>query len=215
MNHTAQMFRKAVLAATMFAALPFSASAQMPMSSEEMQQMMQERQQMYGGWGMGPGMMRGGMMWGGPGMGMGPGMMMGGGSMMGMGGMGMMGLHGIYMLDLTDEQRGKINAVQDALRKQHWEIMGKMMDQHNALRDLYDADTLDAKAIGAAYDKIFDLKRQLITAGIEAHNKARAALTKEQLAQLKTWRRGGPMGPGAGYGPGNMPRGMGSGMMGR
>jgi Spy/CpxP family protein refolding chaperone len=135
--------------------------------------------------------------------------------MMGMGGMGMMGLHGIYMLDLTDEQRGKINAVQDALRKQHWEIMGKMMDQHNALRDLYDADTLDAKAIGAAYDKIFDLKRQLITAGIEAHNKARAALTKEQLAQLKTWRRGGPMGPGAGYGPGNMPRGMGSGMMGR
>ena len=79
------------------------------------------------------------------------------------------------------------------------------------LRDLYDTDTPDAKKIGAVYDKIFGLKRQLIVSGIEANNKARAVLTKEQQEQIKQMRRGG-MGMG-GYGPRG--GGMGPGMMGR
>jgi len=156
---------------------------------------------MGGGYGMGPGMMGGGY-----GMGMGPGMMMGGGMGMGPGmmmGGSMMGMHGLYMLDLTDDQRSKVNAIQDKLRKQHWEIMGRMMDEHNALRDLYDADTLDAKKIGAAYDRVFKLKRQMIDAGIKARNDVYALLTKEQREQLKQYRHGGGMyGPGMGMGMG-------------
>jgi len=168
-----------------------------------------------GGYGMGPEMMGGGS-----GMGMGPGMMRGGG-MMGMGGMAM---HGLSMLDLTDDQRAKINANQDKLRKQHWEIMGKMMDEHNALRDLYDSDSLDGKKIGAVYDRIFKLKRQMIDSDIKSLNEVNALLTKEQREQLKKFRQGrgmygsgmgmgmgsgGPMGQGGPMGPGNtMPPGM-------
>jgi len=169
--------------------------------------MMGDGMEMMGGSGQGMGMMGGGM-----GMGMGPGMMMGGGC--GMGG-GMMGSPGINMLDLTDEQRGKINAIQDKLRKQHWEVMGKMMDEHSALRDLYSADTLDGKKIGATYDRIFKLKRQMIDAGIKARNDTMAVLTKEQRAQLKQFRHGrgmggpgmggrGPMGQGGVMDPGMM-----------
>lgn len=154
---------------------------------------------MSGGMGMCPGMMGSGM----GGMGM-----MGGG--MGMGG-GMMGMGPMAMLNLSDEQRAKLNKIQDGLRKQHWETMGKMMDEQAGLRDLHDADAPDAKKIGAVYERIQALQRQNMVASIEAQNKMRAVLTKEQQEQLKQMRRGGmPMG-----GPGMMmgPRGqMGPGM---
>ena len=192
--------RHTVMLASVLALPAAVAEADTGTSPEQMQEMMQQR----GGYGMGmgPGMMGGQGMMGG-GMGMGAGMMMGG---------GMMGLHGLNMLDLGDEQRGKINAIHDKLRKQHWEVMGKMMDEHNALRDLYDAETLDGKKIGATYDRIFKLKRQMIDTGIKAHNDAVAVLTKEQREQLKQLRRGRGMGgPGMG---GRGPMGPG-GMMGR
>jgi len=216
--------RHTVMLASVLALPAAVAEADTGTSPEQMQEMMQQRGG-YGmgmgpgmmgggmGMGMGPGMMGGsGMMGMGPGMmGMGPGMMGMGPGMMGMGpgmmGGGMMGLHGLNMLDLGDEQRGKINAIHDKLRKQHWEVMGKMMDEHNALRDLYDAETLDGKKIGAAYDRIFKLKRQMIDTGIKAHNDAVAVLTKEQREQLKQLRRGRGMG-------GRGPMGQG-GMMGR
>lgn len=185
MNRNIVMRRVSLLATAAAAALLFTApvTAQSPggMSQEEMQKMMQERG--YGG-----------------GMGMGPGMMMGGG------GMGMMG-----MLNLTDEQRGKIRKIEDDQRKKNRDLYGKIEDESVKLRDLYDTDAPDAKKIGAVYDRIFDLKRQAIVASIETQNKARAVLTKEQQEQLKSWRRGG-MGMG---GSGPRGGGMGPGMMGR
>jgi Spy/CpxP family protein refolding chaperone len=168
------------------------------------------------------GPMGGGGMMGGPGM-MGPGMggmmgmMMGGGmgpGMMGMGpgmmGGGMMGMGPFAMLNLSDEQRAKINKIQDELHKKNWDTQGKIMEENTKLRDLYDVDTPDPKKIGAVYERIYALKRQTIEASVEAHNKMRAVLTKEQQDQLKQMRRGGP---GMG-GPGMMrgPRGMGPGM---
>ncbi len=189
---------------------------------------MQDMPMMSGGMGMGPGMgMMGmgpgmGMMGMGGGMGMGPGMMGGGmmGGMMGMGpGMGMMGMGGmgmgpLAMLNLSDEQRGKINKIQDELRKKNWDTQGKILEESAKLRDLYDTDAPDPKKISAVYERIFALKRQMIEANIEAHNKVRAVLTKEQQEQLKQMRRGG-MGMGMGMG-GYGPRGMpGPGTMGR
>ncbi len=214
--------RLSLLATAVAAALLFTvpATAQPPggMSQEEMQKMMQERQTGGGGMGMGPGMMMGGGMMGGGMMGGGMMDMMMGGGMMGggMGGMGMMGggMGPMAMLNLTDEQRGKIRKIEDDQRKKNRDLYGKIEDESVKLRDLYDTDTPDAKKIGAVYDKIFDLKREAIVASIEAQNKARAVLTKEQQDQLKAWRRGG-MGMG-GYGPrGTGPGTTGPGMMGR
>jgi len=163
----------------------------------------------YGGYGpemMGGGMM--GMMMGG-GMGMGPGMMGG----------GMMGLGPLYMLNLSDEQRSKITKIGDEERQKHWATMGKMLEEQNKLRDLLQADTPDAKKVGAAYSALAQLQRQMLETHVQARNQAEQLLSKEQREQLKSWRRGmggrgWGMGPGM-MGPGYGPGGMGPGMMNR
>jgi len=147
---------------------------------------------MMGG-GMGPGMMGGGM---GPGMmggGMGPGMMGGG-----------MGMYS--MLNLSDAQRSKINQIQDAERRQHWETMGKIMDEQAKLRDLYLADKRDTQAILKVQDRVNQYQRKMLELHLNTENQIEAVLPPEQREQLKSFRRGG-YGPG-GMGPGNMGRGM-------
>ena len=129
----------------------------------------------YGGYGMGPGMMGG--------YGMGP----------------------LSALNLTDDQRSKINKIFDDERKQHWAVMGKMMDEQNKLRDLYEQSEPDPKKVGAAYGAIAKLRQQMLETHVQASNEVQKLLTKEQREQLEQRRRGG-WGPGAGPGPG--PRGM-------
>lgn len=174
--------------------------------------------------GMGPGMM-GMMEMMGPGMMGGPGMMMGQGGMGGMGmmgpgmmgGMGMMGGPGMMgsgmgplgMLDLSADQRSKIAQIQSDLRKRQWGTTGQVMDEQEKLQELLAAETPDPKKVGAAYAKIADLQRQMMEAGIEAHNRVQAVLTKEQREQLRQLGRGrgGPAGPGMGPGMGGGMRG--------
>jgi Spy/CpxP family protein refolding chaperone len=129
---------------------------------------------------------------------------------MGRGGMGRggMGRGGMAMLDLDDKQRKEMRAIQRALRKNVWALKGQIMNEQDALADLYDADTRNAKAIGNVYSKIFNLKRQIIEATVEAGNKKRAVLNKEQRETLDDMR--GMMG-GSGMG---MMGGSGMGMMG-
>jgi Spy/CpxP family protein refolding chaperone len=154
-----------------------------------------------GGWGMG--MMDDSDM---PMMGSGMGMMGGGmgpGScgMMG-GGMGMMGYGAFGTLDLTKDQQAKISKIQDELRKQHWALMGKMIDEQAKLRDLYSEDKLDAKKIGAVSDSVYALRKQMMESRIDATNRMRDVLTKEQREQLnKSPRIGsGTMGQGHRHG---------------
>jgi Spy/CpxP family protein refolding chaperone len=161
------------------------------------------------------GMMMGGMgMMGGSGMGGGMGMMGGDGMC---GGMGMMqgGMGPLRMLNLTAEQRTKINAIHDSLRKEHWAIMGKMMDEQAKLRDLFEAEKPDTKKIGPVFDTIFSLRKQMILSRIDAINSVREVLTKEQLDQLKQWHRSRWQGACGGTTPGAGPGHMHGGMMGK
>ncbi len=130
------------------------------------------------------GMMGHGMMGGGMGMGM-------GGGMMGHGMGGMMDsprMHMVMSLDLTDDQRAKINKLYDDLHHRNWETQGKIMDEATKLRDLYEADKRDPKAISAEYQKIFDMKRQMIEAMVDTQNHVEELLTPAQLAKLKEMR---------------------------
>lgn len=143
---------------------------------------------MMGGYGMGPGMMQGYGGYGGPGMmqgyGSGPGMM----GAYGMG-PGMMGYAG--GVDLSADQRTKINAIRDETRKQHWTMMGEIMDQQVRLQDLYDAPKTDSAAIEQVYKRIGELQRQMYESSIDAHKRMDAVLTDEQRERLRnTWRRG-------------------------
>lgn len=135
--------------------------------------------------------------------GMGPGMMWGAGP----GGMGMMGMGALQRLNLTDEQRGKIEKIQDAEHKKHLDVAGKMFDQQTKLRDLTQEDKPDPKKVSAAYGEVAKLHQQMLEVHVQAFNQVQDVLTKEQRDQLKQWRRGGygpgygPRGPGAGPGP--------------
>ncbi|QID19844.1 periplasmic heavy metal sensor [Nitrogeniibacter mangrovi] len=135
--------------------------------------------------GYGPGMMGGygpGMMGGyGPGMmgGYGPGMMGGyGPGMMGGYGPGMMG--GYYGPALSADQRKAINAIQDDVRKQHWSMMGAMMDEQAKLRDLYQSGKPDQAAIAEAYKHIGEIQRAMFQSMIEARQKIDAVLSGKQ-----------------------------------
>ncbi len=135
-------------------------------------------------YGYGPGMMGGGMMGGG---------MMGGG-MMGGGMMGGMGLGPLQALDQNEQQQTRINQIRDETRRKNWDIMGKLMDEQSRLRDLLAAEKRDPTAIGKQSMKLADLRRQLLEASIESHNRIEALLSKEQKEQLRSYRRGWMMG---------------------
>lgn len=165
------------------------------------------------GYGMGPGMMRGygpgsGMM--GPGSGMmdpGSGMMGGYGDYgTGPGMTGGYGLGQISRLDLSDQQRDEINKLRDQLRRKHWDIMGKMMDERSKLQDLYSEDKPDAEKIGAVYDDIAKLQKEMGQTRVNSWNKIQDVLTPQQREQLKTWRQG-RRGTGGGQPPTQYPGG--------
>ncbi len=168
-----------------------------PMESESMDEYcpgcgMTGNHGMMGGYGMGPGMMGG--------HGMGPGMM---------GGHGMMGGGLMYGLELDSKQRKEILRIRSELRKHNWDLQGQILDQEDKLFELYADEMPDPKKIGTVYGKIFDLRRQMIEAAIEAQNRQRAILTDEQRQQLRNGglrnsdahhRRSKSGGMGPGYG---------------
>jgi Spy/CpxP family protein refolding chaperone len=162
-----------MIAAAIFTVLPFYASAQ--------QNQMMEYMHGHGG-GMGESMYgicgeQGGMGIGERGVGM-------------MGGRGKAGMLGpLAMLDLNPDQRTRINRIELDLRKQIWALRGKTFDAQAQLQDLYSADRPDPKKIGALYAQIFDVRRQMAEATIDAMNRARDVLNKEQQAKLKAFQQ--------------------------
>ena len=112
------------------------------------------------------------------------------GGRMGYMGQMMMGPMGHMMdnlagLDLDDKQRDQIRDIQRKMRKQHFNLMDKMMDTSDQLIDLYDVDKPDAEKIGKVYDEIYKIKRQMIQQHIEIRNKIFDILNKEQREKFK------------------------------
>ena len=137
----------------------------------------------YGGYGHGYGMGPG-MMWGyGGGYGMGPGMMHGYGRGYGAG--------PGFALDLTDEQRAKIDKIQQDTASKQWELMAKLRDEQARLNQLYFSDKRDSAAVGKSYKTIAGLRQQLFDNGLAARKQVDGVLTKEQREQLSS----------GGYGP--------------
>jgi Spy/CpxP family protein refolding chaperone len=115
---------------------------------------------------------------------------------------GMMGFGAMQSLNLAPDQRSKLNKIQNEARKQQWALMGRVLDERAKLYDLYAADRPDPKKIGPVYGAIFDIRRQMIETQIDAMNRAKDILNKEQLEKLKQLQQGG------GSAAGGMPHGM-------
>ena len=139
----------------------------------------------YGPGGYGPGMMGGyggGMMGGGGGYGAG---MMGGGY-----GPGMMGGYGrgggpMAALNLTDEQQDKLFAMQEANRKKNWDTMSSMRSEMFKLRRMYNAESVDSKALLEQQKKVDDLRRQLLASRLDMRKQMESVLTPEQRKQMR------------------------------
>jgi Spy/CpxP family protein refolding chaperone len=149
------------------------------------------------GSGYGPGMMGGGYGGGMMGGGYGGGMMGGGFArgrgMMGGGyggGPGMMGWDREWgdAIGLSDDQRTKINRIQDDTRHTHWALMNSMMDQQAKLRDLYEAPKRDSAAIDETYKAIGDIRQKMIDSSIDARKRMQAILTSKQQEKLRAYR---------------------------
>jgi Spy/CpxP family protein refolding chaperone len=97
-------------------------------------------------------------------------------------------LHMLGALNLSEEQQSKINKLSDELRHNNWATQGMMNDETARLRDLYEADNRDPAAIGKEYQKIFDLKRQMIETYLTTQNRIEEVLTPEQRAKMKDAR---------------------------
>lgn len=120
----------------------------------------------------------------------------GGNGMMGYGGPGMMGYggHAFRMLDLNEQQRSKLSQIHDEVRKKNWELMGKLLDEQAVMRELFSADKRDPAAIGKQSMKVAELRRQLLEASVDAHNRMEALLSKDQKERLRRIGRGWMMG---------------------
>lgn len=142
------------------------------MDDDSMERMMDQRG--YGGYGYGRGGDHMGQM--GP-MGhmMGPMMMGPMGSMMG----------NLAGLDLNDKQKDQVRDIQRKMRKEHFDLMEKMMDTSDKLYNLYDTDKPDPEKIGKVYDEIYKIKRQMIQEHIVIRNKIFDLLNKEQREKFK------------------------------
>ena len=129
---------------------------------------------MMGGGGYGPGMMGGG--------GYGPGMMGGHGA-----GGGMMGFGPLGALDLKDDQRDKIFAIQEEARTKNFGTMTQMRAERYKMAKMYNAEKADPKLIGEQQKKVDELHRQMIQSRVETRNEIEAVLTPEQKKQLRQY----------------------------
>jgi len=126
--------------------------------------------------GYGPGMMGGGY---GPGM-MGPGMM-GGGYGPGGGASG----GATAALNLTDEQRQKVLAIQEENRQKNWDKMSQVRAEQFKLRSMYNADSIDPQALAEQQKKVDDLRREMLVSRLETRKQVEALLTPEQRQQFR------------------------------
>ena len=104
---------------------------------------------------------------------------------MGSGTMGGIDPAALAALNLTEEQRGKVTEVQRDLKRKHWRLMGSLRELRWKLQDAMRAPELDAEAARKTYDAIVAIRREMFEAALDARKRIEAALTKEQLEQLK------------------------------
>lgn len=100
---------------------------------------------------------------------------------------------GIWALDLTAEQRTKIGDIMAEQQREQFQRMGRMREAVTRLRELYGKEPWDAEAIGEAYGRLFEVRREAIESQIRARNRVFGLLTEQQRQQLRTYsgRRSG------------------------
>jgi Spy/CpxP family protein refolding chaperone len=126
------------------------------------------------------------------------------GQMMGRGGPGGPGQAGVMQhLNLTDDQRTKIQSLMEQQRQSHQgEMQKSMMDLQQQLKDAVFADTPNSDAITQAQSQIAALEAQLAADRVAMAKQVVAVLTPDQRKQVRDMPGPGPFMGGRGMGPG-------------
>jgi Spy/CpxP family protein refolding chaperone len=88
---------------------------------------------------------------------------------------------GYAALNLTDEQRKKIDAIQEEVWSKQGELMGRMHAQSYRMHDFGKADDATARK---AFDEMAAAHKQMFETRLEARKRIDAVLTPEQRKQL-------------------------------
>jgi len=125
------------------------------------------------------------------------------GQMMGRGGPGGPGQAGVMQhLNLTDDQRTKIQSLMEEQRQSHQgEMQKKMMDLQQQLKNAIFADNGPADT-GGVQAQIATLQAQLEADRINLQKQVAAILTPDQRKQVRDMPGPGPFMGGRGMGPG-------------
>lgn len=116
-------------------------------------------------YGMGPAMMGGhGDAW----YGMGPGMM-----------------RGYWGLDLSAEQRKKIEQIQDETAKARWQLMGTIHQKGFHMDGMFGRGEFDEQEARKAFQAMTDAHKEMFELSLEARKRIDAVLTKEQREKLR------------------------------
>jgi Spy/CpxP family protein refolding chaperone len=119
------------------------------------------------------------------GYGMGPGMMGGFGMGQGMwgGGYGPQNCS-IDGLDLTSEQRTKIEAIRDELGRKQWDLMGKMRELSLNSSNATVNGKFDEQAARKKYDEREGVRKQMFESSLDLRKQIEAVLTDQQRQKL-------------------------------
>lgn len=99
---------------------------------------------------------------------------------MGRMGPGKMSEHLADLLGLNDEQHAQVERIMEDTRRANWTLIGQLMSERFALRNLMRMDKLQPDAIVEQKKRIDDMSRQLLKARLEARNRIVAILNPEQ-----------------------------------
>lgn len=93
----------------------------------------------------------------------------------------------LSQLDLTPEQRNRINAIQEELQKKALNLNAKMQEESLRLRNLVGNGNADPDAIANEYRKLQELQADGLRAGLAAQRNLESVLTAEQRNQLRRY----------------------------
>lgn len=100
-------------------------------------------------------------------------------------GMGPGMMRGYWGLDLSAEQRKKIEQIQDETAKARWQLMGTIHQKGFHMDGMFGRVEFDEQEARKAFQAMADAHKEMFELSLEARKRIDAVLTKEQREKLR------------------------------
>lgn len=103
------------------------------------------------------------------------------------------GSNPMAMMNLSDDQRQKLFAIQQEARNEQWKRMGEMQEAMAALQQEMAKESPNPDTVSKAYERVSAIRGEMMRHGLETRQQMMQTLNKEQRQQFR-----GMMGSGMG-----------------